>query len=1164
MQSILQNLRELPTWALVVAGVLLLVVVVAIVVLIVKRRGASKAPSGPAPAPLTDVWKRFLRGLPREAQFLPVTIVIGASRAGKSQLIQSHQDWEGLDRQLFPSVTDDPRMQLYVGRSALVQEIAWALLADRDAATEQQLDDLWRPLFTERAPVVVLVVDAAHLRSPDELGELADFARGKLNILTRIRGEPPAIRLCLSHVDELSGYRPVTAAMGERRREVALALSGPADDQQIARALAPLEPWTAQILVGGSAADFKRSNALFARDIPAISRGIAPLLRGLATSSYLSRPPAIDDLALSGLEPGDCIGDSLAVDTSESDEAAKRWTQRHMQIAGALAGGAIVAAAALLGWHGSTVSRAEDAATALARAAEDARPLGRERVASRAVLDREREAVDRLHAVSRQESWAFFRGTWADEKRSARDRTLATLRDFYIAARLDPDESNEVLLRAVALTRASVDGGLGAMIRDDAAKWADVLRLPEPVVRDYVALSPKTWEGKIVVPTPAPSRQQPAARDLGVWRAYLDSLAAIYGRGAVTSTELAALRTETLSLLTVVDEAARWDEMRIIANRLLQEAPYDRDSVEPLLAGGDVYDWVSKNRVALQGLLGMVKETSIDAASMSSTNLSGLLAALAAAPTLALGDKTYELTLEQRKYAFKSKDWGDVVTKSRSSLLVDTFMRTPRDGSYAFFTSPRAYPDTGRAAVPGKGPSGAVPGVYTRDAFDREVSPSLVTFADQIGKLPLSDADRTKLTTYVSAEVERYASSYRSALSTYYASFQLQAGSAATARAIIGEIALPTSFLSDFLATVARNAALEIKDGDAFKTISKQLESFQPIVAVMTESKGQYPNLAKYTALVAPFADAPAGAGAGAGAPLVDRLTPMGRAALSILRSDKDAIAPAVDAWIAASGVGGSLSAPFTLPVRVGYAYGIAEVEQAVSAAWQVEILPDVSPLVSKFPFNQKSDEDANPVDVTSVFVPTKGKFWINADLTLIQVCTQRSGRWAAISGSYGRARLPKGALSTLNGASQMSVLWDKDGKPQPLNVTIQPQALPADGPQQDLVPTLAVLRTGGSQVLAFNQKATWQTVELAWDNEGSSSLELQLGSPDSTKKQVSTVDGGDGTWSFYRLRAKATVSANGVTTWSVPVSGSTSTVAVKFAIRGASWAPFQISTTGS
>ena len=1154
-----------PTWAFVVAGVLLLAIVVTAGILLWRKlRPASKKAEPPPPEqPLVAVWDRFVQGLPFESRFLPVILVLGSSRAGKTHLIQSSQDWKGLDRQLFPSVTDDPRLDLYAGRSALVQEISWALLAETRGDVEKQLEDLWRPLFAKRSPVVVLVVKASELSGPDELQKLADYVRGKLNLLVKIRGETVPIRLCLSHVDELPGYRPVAATLDEVRAELELELSGNIDEQQLTRALEPLEKDLTQVLVARGSEDFKLAVELFATTLPLLSRKLTPLLRRLAPPTYFSRPPAVTDLSLTGLEPGDGVGDPLGVDRRETSKAKQHWRQRHIQIAAALAGGAVLAAAGLLGWHGVTVGRAEDAVNAFVKAADDARALGRERVSSRAVHEKERDAVDRLQTMNQQDGWAIFRGTWAADKRSALDRARATLREFYIGARLDPDESSETILRAVALTRASTDSGLGLMIRDDATRWADALRLPEPVVRDYVALSTKTWEGKLDVPSPAPARVEPAARDLSVWLAYLDGLQAIYGRGTVTPAELSAIRQQTLALLPVLDSAARRDELRLIAARLLLEAPYDREAIAPLLAGEEVAAWVGKNRVALTGLLGMVRDTSLDAAAMSRTNLTGLLAALASAPTLALADTTYALTLEPRSFSFKSKEWGDVVTHSRSSLLIDAFLQTPRGGSFAFFTDARAYPDQGRASVAGKGPAGALPGIFTRDAFDREVSPALVAFADQIGKLPLSDADRSKLTDFVSGEVERYAVGYRDALSTYYASFQLQASSAAVLRAILGELSLPTSFLSDFLATVSTNAGLALKDGNYFKTIQQRLESFQPVVALMVESKGQYPGLAKYAAMVAPFA-APPGALGGAGAALADRVSPMGHAALSILRSDKDSIALAVEPWLSASGIGGSLSAPFTLPVRLGYRFGMDEVEQAIAAAWKAEILPDLTPLLAKFPFNPGSDEDANPADVTAELAPGKGKLWVNAELTLLQVCAQQGVKWTATAGPYGSARLPGGALSVINSAAKMGhVLWDKDGKPQPLDLALQPQALP-DGPQKDTVPTLAVLRTGTAAVFAFNQKASWETVSLAWDNQGSSSLELQIGSPESTRKQVRTVDGGDGSWSFYRLKAKAKVDTNGVATWSIPVASNGPAVLVRFAIRGTAWAPFQLSTSGS
>ncbi len=60
------------------------------------------------------------------------------------------------------------------------------------------------------------------------------------------------------------------------------------------------------------------------------------------------------------------------------------------------------------------------------------------------------------------------------------------------------------------------------------------------------------------------------------------------------------------------------------------------------------------------------------------------------------------------------------------------------------------------------------------------------------------------------------------------------------------------------------------------------------------------------------------------------------------------------------------------------------------------------------------------------------------------------------------------------------------------------------------------------------------------------------------------TLDGGDGTWSFYRLQAKAIMDTSGIATWSIPVTTGGPAVQVRFAIRGTAWAPFQLSTTGS
>ncbi len=1163
-KGVLAYVQSLPTWAMVLGAVVLLVLVGGAVYWWRKRRASGLVESEAPSTPLSTIWSRFLGELPIEARFLPVIIVIGRPRAGKTHLVQSQLDWEGLDRQLFPSSTSDPRLQCYVGRDALVQEIGWPLLKEKGAEVERQLLDLWQPLFSERSPTVVLVVDAAHPGSPDEMRELSGYVRGKMNLLAKIRRSPPSIRLCLSHMDELSGYRPLSAAIGEGRHSMSLALEANVSEQQLARAFSPLEAWLPQVLTASKPAEFKQGVQLFAQQIPSLSRVMTPLLRELAAPVYLSRSLELRELSLSGLALIDGVGAPLAVDARGTAQAVNQWTRRHMIAAGALGGGAILTATGFLYWHHSTIEDAQTAVTQYNRVAEDKKKVVRyERVGSEKVIEAERDAAKKLYAVQAQNGWLFFTGTYKAEKDQAYDEFLKTTRDFYINARFDSKERSETLLRALGLARATPGNDLGMMIRRDPASWARSLRLQESVVTDYVAFSDKMYDIPIDVPLPADHSSVLALRSFDPWVNYLNGLQKDYNKGSITRERLNELQAETTVLLNVIAEAASWEEMQRIAEALQHESESDWPEVEPLVEGGDVKSWLIENRAELEALLKMIKSTSIGTGSAAQTNLMGLLSALAAPSTLKLSEAKYDLTVQQNKYSLTSQGWANVIIQSQSSLLVDGFIASKSNGTYAFFANERIYPDTGLAAVTGKGASSAIKGIFTRAAFDAEVAPALEAYDQKIAALPLSLNDREKLDQFVTAQVSDYARAYGGALSSYYSSFQLQSNSAAVFRNILTELSLPTSFLATFLAMVADNANLELKNAAHFQPFAEQLKTFKPIVALMTKADGQYPKLAKYAEMLAPLGALPTSISQTPGSPLADRVSPLGQAAISILRSDKDSVQLAVQPWLAAEGIRGNYATPFLLPVQLAYSYGISEVQEAIALAWHNEVFPDISPMLSKFPFNQKADAEVDPGDLTASFVPEKGRFWQGVTPVIRPVCIQTGAQWKPIAGPYGTAKLPRDALGIINGASRMGqILWDKDGKSQPIAVAFRPEPLP-NVPVDQAVPTLAVLRTGTTTSLAFNQKASWETIELQWDDQGDASIELQLGSPETKRKLVRTIDSSGGAWSFYRLLAKAETTKAGLAIWRFAVAPNEPVVPVSYAIRGAPWTPFQLLAQG-
>jgi type VI secretion system protein ImpL len=116
------------------------------------------------PDALLHLWRRFVRAQPWRhrasiAEY-PTVVVLGGAGAGKSKLIDEQVDWQAQKKRFFPSVTDDPLLQIYIGGRVIVQELSAALLADDSSEARRALKRLWRASAGRRPPGVLVVVDA--------------------------------------------------------------------------------------------------------------------------------------------------------------------------------------------------------------------------------------------------------------------------------------------------------------------------------------------------------------------------------------------------------------------------------------------------------------------------------------------------------------------------------------------------------------------------------------------------------------------------------------------------------------------------------------------------------------------------------------------------------------------------------------------------------------------------------------------------------------------------------------------------------------------------------------------------------------------------------------------------------------------------------------------
>lgn len=1158
-----ERLRGIPMPALVVIGVLLVVVLVVAVVLLVRR---SRAGGAPAPSSLVSVWEAFLAKIPRDARYFPIAVVFGDSLAGKTRLIASRVEWEGQDRQLLRSAPGNKRLPLYLGRGVLVQEISSEVLHEGPA----ELEALWAPL-KDRTPVVVVVLDASKLPTAEKLKSLGEVVRGKINVISAIRGARVEIRVCLSHLDQIEGYSELTALLGDAREHLLITLPEHPTDDDLGRCLEPFEPYLARALTGPSTATFKKVNRFLVTDGPALFRAIAPFVRALLADEPLSLEPLIPGIYLSGLAAKDHVGNPLLVDQNQTAIVAKQEDRRRRAACAWALAAAAALTAGLYGYHRYQIGEADDAVKAFAEAGLIARQPPPSDAATAAAIAKERAAGERLTQVR---SWSTALGpilddSFAANKKDEKARYLSAVRSLHVLPLIDAAQDRYRILHAIALLYAYHGNDLGKLALEDTSSWVDTLGVPESVIVDYVKISDAEdyerisdteWSARLAaLPEDPPTA---ASTDLGPWLAYLTRLSNAIGRSSISPKELEDLQRNAAPLIAVLDEARRYQGAKRLIAALSREKRVDLGKIGPLLSKREAPAWVNENQVALTALLALVKNGSLSAEPGDHLTLAQLMSQLNAAPASAQADATYAFVLKQKSFSFHTRDWSDLLGRSRGGVLVKAFLDDYRDQSrWSYFASESAYPNVGAGIVPGKGPSRALPGVFTRSAFDKEVSPVLEGFDAALATAPLSPDDKLKLRNQVDAEARRYGQRYSDALRAYYASFRLTAGSAAALQAVISAMMLPGSWFVDFLRTVAENAALEIKDAAYLKPIGEALKGLGPIVALMTEQKGLYPNLDKYLGLLTPLSGAaPAAAPAADKGPgLADLLSPLGKSSLAMMREDKDSVLRQVEGWVDASGLGG-FRAPFLAPVNLAYGSGLDEIERTVAQQWRQEILADILPVLTRFPFNPRSDQDASTADVEALFVPVKGRLWAALDRGILPVVVLKNGAYQPWSGALRGPKLPKDMLPTVNALLKTAAaLWSADGKPQALALGIKPQVL-SRGDADDQIATLSFLKTAKTSVFGFNQTPAWQDVDFTWWDEDTSSVGIQLSKPSESKKRYQSIDVADSAWSFYRLLQQASVSERSVATWTVPGDpvGRT-TRQVKFSLRGSPWTPFQV-----
>src|SRR5262249_13683077 len=176
-----------------------------------------------------------------------------------------------------------------------------------------------------------------------------------------------------------------------------------------------------------------------------------------------------------------------------------------------------------------------------------------------------------------------------------------------------------------------------------------------------------------------------------------------------------------------------------------------------------------------------------------------------------------------------------------------------------------------------------------------------------------------------------------------------------------------------------------------------------------------------------------------------------------------------------------------------------------------------------KYPFRRKSKREVEPSEIDAF--KEGGAFW-QSFKELAPFCVLRSDGWAQRGPLTRPLTLPPGMLGSVNMIVRLArVYFDKDGKRQPLALTVTPLPLPKELDREGYV-TMSFLRAGGASVFGFNQAPTARAFAPTWWGAEGASIGIMFGDPvlrnQPDRAPDQQVDSPASPWALYHLLEKA------------------------------------------
>jgi len=1100
---------------------------------------------------LVNIWREFKRDIPRGLrryiQYYPIYLVMGDDRAGKSTLIKNCAYSDTQELRDHPSYDQDSLMQVYLGNEAVIIELSASFLHVGSRDHVDALLNLWRKLPHNAKLVLALNAHAMLYGDTEHQARIGDALIGKLALFSEVNEAPVQFSLVLTHMDLIEGFSEFHRFSLNYGMDFQVSIENARPVARFADGLETYLQFLTNILISCETTEFTR---------------ILKFL-GSANQTLGALQSLIDTGCIrNGLE--DTLLERVCLVSDGGSEEQIQLYRNNPFLHSPIKRGT--------SWDFSSKHLKRVSLLAVLFFSWQIYGFVRERMTLTQAADliREMPAIlpenysSRIHPVFRElypnygskvslhTNGMFHLSYYPEQANIIRRNIDKAIRTYYLIPKLELAQTQDhVYMRTIelmALLHASKNNELGPLFHDDVAQ--NNLNVPAEIIADYIEFNDDPDDPQLLeLQTKNYGVYNIVGNGFKVLHILGESLREVEGAKYIGSKTLDTLQAAARNITSWVEHkhvSENLDQERVwlenyghvssLTLRQWQKFPsysqlYSkevRDTLDVILSSNistmKIPDTIMQLMSDIRGIMDNYKVE-------SGGNNRGILAA----------------HIGGSMYTFDSNRWNYLIYRSKiRALLQNYYIRNPGFDGWIFFdrqSRPFRIPLGVSTDESGVLTNNAQVDVrLTRDGFDQNVKPAIETLSGLIEDIPLEQADKQILVDFFVRNLATYSGNYFNAYWSFFKNIVIRISSVDQLSMYLHELQRPGSAFVQNLIRINDNVKLDIPSSQNYQLVRERFQDFMFMKKLMTEQAGSYPELNRYTALVADMTDQLTGDSSdslgakdkseGKDSGLKALLNPIGRVALDMVQGTDSSYLSKVDAWIREMSIPTSWRGPFLIPFQKVMEYGRQDINRSIENSWQQLWDRQVLPLLGKFPFDRDRIGNANevtPEQLTAVFHPVNGILWQEAKKNYSTLFDVTDGKWVAKPDLANSITLPDAMEDRLNAASRLSqYLWAKDAQPTPMifkvkaDLIAQPTPIPADE-DNPVTASLNFLRSGSHSALGFNQRSYWQELPFDWWQKASASVGLEFKSMDEKFKRQATQEVSDVTWPLLRLLRMAT-----------------------------------------